>query len=81
MHDFCEEEVDLLSVSLNKTKHEVEFKDRQKFCWTQIRTLQVYWSEKKKPGFLREALEFAAFKASQGEKKLSAFIIALTHDR
>lgn len=27
MHDFYEEEVDLLSVSLNKTKHEVEFKE------------------------------------------------------
>lgn len=43
MHDFCEEEVNLLSVSLRKTKEEVEFKDEQEFGRTKIRT---YWSQK-----------------------------------
>ena len=81
MHDFCEEEVDLLSVSLTKTKHEVEFKDRQKFSWTKIRTLRLLGLKKKTPGFPREALEVATFKAPQGEKKLATFVVALTHDR
>lgn len=50
MHDFCEEEVDLLPVSLTKTKHEVEFKDRQKFSWTKIRTLRLLGWKKKTQG-------------------------------
>lgn len=36
---------------------------------------------KKNPGLPREALEFATFKAPQGEKKLATFVVALTHDR
>lgn len=36
--------------------------------------------KKNKPGFPKKALEFATFKAPQGEKKLSTFIVALTHD-
>ena len=80
MHDFYEEEVDLLSVSLNKTKHEVEFKEA-KVLLDKNKDVTVYWSGKKKPGFPKEALEFATFKVPQGEKKLSTFIVALTHDR
>lgn len=41
MHDFCEEAVDLLSVSLYKTKQEVELKDKQEFgclSYPKIRT-------------------------------------------
>lgn len=79
MYDFHKEEVDALSVSLNKTKQEVELKDRQEFSWTEISTL-YYWSEKTLIGFPREALEFATSKALQGEKKLLPFIV-LTRDR
>lgn len=37
MHDFCEEEVDL-SVFFYRSKQEVEFKDKQEFSGTEIRT-------------------------------------------
>ena len=79
MYDFCKEEVDVLSVSLNKTKQEVGLKDRQEFSWTKIST-SYYWSEKTLIGFPREALEFATSKALQGEKKLLPFVV-LTHDK
>lgn len=75
MYDFRKEEVDALSVSLNKTKQEVELKDRQEFSCT-----LYYWSEKTLIGFPREALEFATSKALQGEKKLLPFVV-LTRDR
>lgn len=65
MHDFCEEEVNLLSVSLRKTKEEVEFKDEQEFGRTKIRT---YLLESKNTG--RESQgrpsEFVISEALQG---------------
>lgn len=38
MRDFCEEEVDLLSVFFYRSKQEVEFKDKQEFGGSEIRT-------------------------------------------